>query len=51
MNIRDKLYKRDNKTIPKSINIDDSTYYAKPKAESVTHTMCGILAENGKIKK
>ncbi len=26
MNIRDKLYKRDNKTIPKSINIDDSLY-------------------------
>ena len=26
MNIRDKLYKRDIKTIPKSINIDDSLY-------------------------
>lgn len=26
MNIRDKLYKRDNKTISKSINIDDSLY-------------------------
>lgn len=26
MNIRDKLYKKDNKTIPKSINIDDSLY-------------------------
>ncbi len=26
MNIRDKLYKRDNKTVPKSINIDDSLY-------------------------
>lgn len=26
MNIRDKLYKKDNKTQPKSINIDDSLY-------------------------
>lgn len=26
MNIRDKLYKKENKTIPKSINIDDSLY-------------------------
>lgn len=26
MNIRDKLYKRENKTIPKSINIDDGLY-------------------------
>ena len=26
MNIRDKLYRKDNKTIPKSINIDDSLY-------------------------
>lgn len=26
MNIRDKLYKRNNKTVPKSINIDDSLY-------------------------
>lgn len=26
MNIRDKLYKLENKTIPKSINIDDSLY-------------------------
>ena len=26
MNIRDKLYKKNNKTIPKSINIDDSLY-------------------------
>lgn len=26
MNIRDKLYKIDNKTVPKSINIDDSLY-------------------------
>ena len=26
MNIRDKLYKLNNKTIPKSINIDDSLY-------------------------
>jgi len=26
MNIRDKLYKKDNKTVSKSINIDDSLY-------------------------
>ena len=26
MNIRDKLYKKENKTQPKSINIDDSLY-------------------------
>lgn len=26
MNIRDKLYKLDNKTVPKAINIDDSLY-------------------------
>lgn len=26
MNIRDKLYKKENKTVPKSINIDDSLY-------------------------
>lgn len=26
MNIRDKLYKLENKTVPKSINIDDSLY-------------------------
>lgn len=26
MNIRDKLYKLENKTIPKSVNIDDSLY-------------------------
>ena len=26
MNIRDQLYKKENKTIPKSINIDDSLY-------------------------
>ena len=49
MNIRDKLYKRDNKTIPKSINIDDSTYYAKLKAESVIHR--NLMLRKSNIKK
>lgn len=26
MNIRDKLYRKNNKTVPKSVNIDDSLY-------------------------
>lgn len=37
MNIRDKLYKRDNKTVPKSINIDDSLYEKIRKATENTY--------------
>lgn len=48
MDIRDKMYKKNNKTMPKSINIDDSLY-KKTKMETVTYR--NLMLRKNNIKK
>jgi len=45
MNIRDKLYKKDNKTQPKSINIDKIDEYHKKTGISFARLVNGAIKE------